>query len=154
MKNSSTSAIARGYTTALLNEIGFEATEIDGYIRAIHPSEGTPDLLIYTMGRKLSRGESTPTCVTESAVDKLLLKAQRQAGDLTPCIAFCVCRYNYADAEVCIVPVDEIERHAEQGGIYNKVSHKYYYNFAQVPAGTTPPGAIARMEFLAKLMQG
>ena len=152
MKNASTSTIARGYTTALLNVIGYEATEFDGYIIATHPSEDAPDLLIHVMGRKLSKGESKPTCVSESAVDKLLIKAQRQAGDLIPCIAYCVCRYSYADAEVCIVPVVEIENRAEQGGVYNRVSQKYYYNFANVPKNSTPPGAIARMEFMATLM--
>ena len=152
MKNSSTTTIARGYTTALLNTLNYEVTDFDGYIRATHPAEDTPDLLIYVMGRKLSKGESTPTCVTEAAVDKLLIKAQRQAGDLIPCIAFCVCRYSYTDAEVCIVPVAEIENRAEQGGVYNKISQKYYYNFGNAPQNTTPSGAIARMEFCAHLL--
>lgn len=154
MKKNETIIVAKGAIAAVLEEIGYDVSEIDGYIYGISKNEDAPDLLIYATGRKLSEKneiESSSTLVSQGAIDKLKIRAEKRAGNVVPCLAYVVCKWSYYDYEVMIAPVDAMEAYAVKGGVYAQTDKGLWYNFKKA-GDSVPPEAIARVVFTGKNM--
>ena len=155
MKNFQISIIGKGFVTNVLAD-KYDLQEEDGYLHAIIiDADSEPDLpeelLIYLVSRKLSENETSLVRVSENAVEKLEYKATRKiAGNITPCIAFCICKRSFDDVEVLIIPLNEIRSNAVTGGIFAASGRGLFYDYSKCTEGK-PVGALFRAEFKRQL---
>ena len=155
MKNFQISIIGKGFVANVLAD-KYNLQEEDGYLHAIViDADSEPDLpeelMIYVVSRKLSKNENSIVSVSENAAEKLEFKATRKiAGNITPCIAFCVCKRSFDDVEVLIISLDEIRSKATTGGILAASERGLFYDYSKCTEGK-PEGALFRAEFKRQL---
>lgn len=151
MKNFTISMIGKGLITNILAD-KYDVLEEDGYLHAIIRSEEDKsdipeELMIHVVSRKLRMDESTIVHIAANAVEKLEYKAKfKAAGDITPCVAFCVCKRSYDDAEVLIASLDEIRTNARTGGVFAASGRGLFYDYAKC-SDTKPKGALFKAKF-------
>lgn len=129
-----TQVLMRDLTFVALSDEGYEVQEEYGYIIAKHPDSRTPDLIICSIARLLtkktsSRDESKMFSASLKTVQKLKNMANTLAGDYIPCLSFGVAKYSYSDLEICIIPISEWNKNASRGGTLSITDGGYYYNY-------------------------
>lgn len=165
-----TTAVCSGFLRAALGNEGYEVTENGSFLEA---ANGEQSLAILSVSRCLSNRasvESTPVAASAAGVRKLLERYRIQApvgvlarrdasaldtivGDANMigklCIAFCVCKYSYADIEVVVVPVGTILREAETGSVFSIGSRTgdLFYDYAKANNDNTR-NVILRRRFI------
>ena len=143
MKNvsiKSTATIGTGVLTATLALNGFEVYSDKSYFEAYSDKK---NLVILPVTRCLSNKkmiETTSVAATPAGVSRFLrhygldpekllkqgiskesfmVSLNAGAEDAIPCIAYCVCKYDYDNIEVLVVPIHEIIERSKRGGIFS-----------------------------------
>lgn len=163
----STGAVCNGALLACLGVEGYEVSFGKTYIEAFGADN---NLVIFPVNRCLSdkqQAETTLVAATEVGVRKFLEHYYIDSDllDMTdvsaedfytiiddvstvaiPCIAYCVCKYTYADIEICVVPISVIKEKAQRGGVFS-ISQKtgnLNYDFSKIGEMEILEGVILR----------
>lgn len=117
-----------------LQQQGYEVSEKGRYIIA---EKENKRYIIQKVCRLLSSNglvdESSVIEVKKSVVEKLREEARKQSGQCQPAIAFGVCKYEYADAEVVIVPVEAFE--GDKPAFLSETKRGYFFNYRHINGG-------------------
>lgn len=117
-----------------LQQQGYEVSEKGRYIIA---EKENKRYIIQKVCRLLSSNglvdESSVIEVKKSVVEKLREEARKQSGQYQPAIAFGVCKYEYADAEVVIVPVEAFE--GDKPAFLSETKRGYFFNYRHINGG-------------------
>lgn len=166
----STVAIGKGMLVAALALNGFEINAEKTYLEAYRDDV---NLVIFLVARCLSntenkKKESTDISAPRASVKKFLrycgfeletllngdisiedLRTDITGVEAIPCIAYCVEKYDYDDAEIVIVPVSEVIEKSQRGGIFTVSEDRgdFKYDFNKVTGKAVPNGALTRSFF-------
>ena len=164
----STVAIGKGMLVAALALNGFEINAEKTYLEAYRDDV---NLVIFLVARCLSntenkKKESTDISAPRASVKKFLrycgfeleallngdisiedLRTDITGVEAIPCIAYCVEKYDYDDAE--IVTVSEVIEKSQRGGIFTVSEDRgdFKYDFNKVTGKAVPNGALTRSFF-------
>lgn len=179
MKNvsiKSTATIGTGVLTATLTLNGFEVYSDKSYFEAYSDKK---NLVILPVTRCLSNKkmiETTSVAATPAGVSRFLrhygldpekllkqgiskesfmVSLNAGAEDAIPCIAYCVCKYDYDNIEVLVVPIHEIIERSKRGGIFSvaEKTGNFNYDFAKINGSMIPDGAIVRGFFKGEIAE-
>lgn len=113
-------------TKSTLEFEGFELMEESGYLFA-QKDEETP-LLIYLLSKQFSDKESPSYKADYKAVIKFENFVKSYPNNVVPCIAYTFTKGNIAIFESIIVPIEDVRKLEQSGGVFSNASGHLYYN--------------------------
>lgn len=171
----STGSICIGALTATLALRGFEVSNGRSYVEACSDERNLAILPVTRCLSNKERMETTSVVATKVGISRFLrhygLDPERilkqgipkeeftvslDAGeDAIPCIGYCVCKYDYNDIEILVVPIYEIIERSKRGGIFSvaEKTGNFNFDFEKIGGNRTPEGAIVRGFFKGELAE-
>ena len=116
----------------VLEEQGYKVSERNRYIIA---EKNNNKYLIQKTCRLLSVNggieESSVICTKRNVVEKLIREAEE--NEFIPAVAYGVCKYEYGDADVIIVPIEAWNNN--KPAYLSETPRGYFYNYKHINEG-------------------
>lgn len=157
---------------ALTAAIALEGFEISCYKPYIEAHRGDFSMAVYPVNRCLTQNESTSVKATAEGIFKFMSFYDRSitrpadirfldySGKLllpdtnklaVPCIGYVVCKRDYDDIDVCIIPIENLLLNSARGGIFSATSKSMSYDcYKTASSKQIPTGVLLRKQIKIK----